>query len=145
MNLLNTLAWLARVATGNENRESYNSTIRTRRRLFFRGHPPITRIDLSGERNPLTRPPSPRLETEIATDLPQECLLLDVLPLEIRQLIWEEVLGGHYFHLDIQSFVLTGGLCVAPTPNTCYNGGCRVQFPDEKNLLLPILLSCKQT
>ncbi|KIN05245.1 hypothetical protein OIDMADRAFT_142952 [Oidiodendron maius Zn] len=125
----------------------YNGPPRTARRRS----PPDARIDLSGERNPLTRPPSPRLEAEFATDSPQACLLLDVLPLEVRQLIWEEVLRGHYFHLDLPSNVLTGEICVSKSPNTCFygSGGCRLRLPEkitqlEKNLLLPILLSCKQ-
>ncbi|KIN00784.1 hypothetical protein OIDMADRAFT_146108 [Oidiodendron maius Zn] len=146
--LLKALLWLARVVSGNQNREGGYCATR-RRHMARRSPPPVARIDLSDERNPLTRPPSPRLK---ATDSPRACFLLDVLPLELRLLIWEGVLGGHYFHLEIQSGILTGQLCVSPTPNTCFygRGGCRSRLPDkilplEKNLLLPILLSCKQT
>lgn len=148
MNLLIYLPWLARAVAVYRNIGIYNGPPRTARRQS----PPDTRIDLSGERNPLTRPPSPRLEAEFTTDSPQACLLLDVLPLEVRQLIWEEVLGGHYFHLDLRSNVLIGEFCVSKSPNTCLysSGGCRLRLPEkiiqlEKNLLLPILLSCKQT
>lgn len=149
--LLKALLWLARIVSGNRNRNRPNGFCGTCiRRPLARTPIPEARIDLSSERNPLTRPPSPKLKAEFATDSLRACFLLDVLPLEIRQLIWEGVLGGHYFHLNIRLGVLTGGICVASTPNTCRNSGCRVRFPDEiiqleKNLLLPILLSCKQT
>jgi hypothetical protein len=79
--------------------------------------------------------------------------LLDVLTLEIRQNIWEDVLGYHSFHLNIkfQAYRFTGLLCLSPDPNTCRRGrdGCRVRLSDEqseseRNMLLPILLVCKQ-
>jgi hypothetical protein len=140
---LNPLQWLGSVVFGNRHRR--NGPCRHRRRSNSRKAPPLVRIDLSGERNPLTRPPSPRL------DSPRACLLLDVLPLEIRQLIWAEVLGDHYLHLRVEKGILIGGLCVSPTPNTCHSGHnhCRFRHPDprielEKYFLLQILLSCKQ-
>jgi hypothetical protein len=57
--------------------------------------PPDARIDLTG-RTTLTRPPSPDCD-EIGENTPHG--ILDVLPLEIRQRIWKEVLEGHTFHL----------------------------------------------
>jgi hypothetical protein len=77
--------------------------------------------------------------------------LLDVLPLEIRQIIWEDVLGHHSVHLDLDLGHLVGLFCISANPNTCYRGrgGCRDRLSDkeresEKKMLLPLLLVCKQ-
>jgi hypothetical protein len=148
------LRWLLSIAHANRKRNratrcgSYEG-VRSDR--YERNPPPDVRVDPSGGRNPLTRPPSPSLEAEIKADSLRARSILHVLPLEVRQQIWVDVLGGHCFHLEIWTAVLTGRLCVSPNPNTCERGrgGCRLSLSNEdvqreKNLLLPILLSCKQ-
>lgn len=138
------LRWRLSVAQKKRNRN------RVRFDRFARKPPPDVRVDPSGGRKPLTRPPSPRLDPEIEADRPRACSILDVLPLEVRQQIWADVLGGHRFHLEIREAVFVGWLCVSPKSNTCgsgrddcrrllYNGDIKL----EKNLLLPLLLSCK--
>lgn len=90
---------------------------------------------------------------------------LDVLPLEIRNSIWEEVLGGHTFHLELvgtplYTTRLGAAYCVAADPSTCNRGGdggstrggCREWgpdkqppvFPREIGKLLALLMTSKQ-
>jgi hypothetical protein len=150
MNLFEAVWWLSTVVSGTRGRRRYGSHPR-RAGKRIRLPPPDVRIDLSDGRHPLTRPTSPRPEARIAIDSRS---LLDVLPLELRQLIWAEVLGGHIFHLQMRKAVLTGQICLTPWGKACSRGYCSCQspLPDEKNkkikrqkhFLFPILLSCKQ-
>jgi hypothetical protein len=150
MNLFETVWWLTTVVTGTRNRR-HRGCVRPPGGRHIRLPPPDVRIDLSGGRHPLTRPTSPRPEAQIAKDSRS---LLDALPLELRQLIWAEVLGGHVFHLEIREGVLTGQICLTPWGKSCSRGhfSCSLPLPDKRNkkikrqkhFLFPILLSCKQ-
>jgi hypothetical protein len=146
--------WLTTVITGTRNRR-HRGCVRPPGARHIRLPPPDVRIDLSDGRHPLTRPTSPRLEAQIARDLrPISLSLLDVLPLELRQLIWAEVLGGHVFHLEMREGVLIGQICLTPWGQSCSCGyfACSLPLPDKRNkktkrqkrFLFPILLSCKQ-
>jgi hypothetical protein len=149
MNLFETVWWLTTVITGTRNRGYCGGVHRVGKRI--RLPPPDVRIDLSDGRHTLTRPTSPRPEARIAIDSRS---LLDVLPLELRQLIWAEVLGGHVFHLKMREGVLTGQICLTPWGKACSRGSfsCQLPLSDKKNkkikrqkhFLFPILLSCKQ-
>lgn len=103
------------------------------------------------ERKPMTRTSSPSPQNDAPSKQNSRHTLLDVLPLEIRQQIWTDVLGSNVFHLDIQLGRLRGLRCVASDPSTCQHGhaGCRLRLSrtrqnQEKNTLLPTLLACKQ-
>jgi hypothetical protein len=112
------------------------------------GPPPDARIDFLG-RIPLTRPPSPSLNSGSSVSSQAQCSLC-VLSLEIRQQIWESALGGHTFHLVMREERLAACYCVSADPTTCNRGygGCRVGFtgdlPAEIGQLLSLLLACKQ-
>ena len=150
MNLFETVWWLTTIISGTRGRRRYSRHPRRAGR-HIRLPPPDVRINLSGGRHPLTRPTSPRPELQIARDSRS---LLDTLPLELRQLIWAEVLGGHVFHLEIREGVLTGQICLTPCGKSCSRGhfSCSLPLPDKRNkkikrqkhFLFPILLSCKQ-
>lgn len=107
-------------------------------------------IELSDERRPLTRPSSPtRGEATIAG---RACWLLDALPLEVREMIWVEVLGGHYIHLQLEGNAFRGGICESSTPDRCsqtvqsrqWDEEPHDQIIGEMSSLLPLLMSCKQ-
>jgi hypothetical protein len=130
MNLFEAVWWLSTVVSGTRGRRRYGSHPR-RAGKRIRLPPPDVRIDLSDGRHPLTRPTSPRPEARIAIDSRS---LLDVLPLELRQLIWAEVIGGHIFHLQMRKAVLTGQICLTPWGKACSRGYCSCQspLPDEE-------------
>lgn len=50
---------------------------------------------------------------------------LEILPLEVRSLIWEEALGGHTFHLEMQDTRLGAAFCVSADPSSCNRGSNR--------------------
>lgn len=148
--LKRAVAWLIGRIFLSRNRHNPNSPYAIRRRMVARRRPPAIRIDFSDQRNPLTRPPSPRTEAETAPNSARPCLLLDALPLEIRRLIWVEILGGYNWHLNIQLSVLKADLCASLSPTTCHSQDCRRQpsyqrMQQEKRFLLSIVLCCKQT
>ena len=112
-----------------------------------RGPLPNVQIDFAG-RTPLTRPSSPRPVPK--DNVGSKCPLL-TLPLEIRQQIWEEVIGGgRTFHLVMVERQLKAPECLSPDPVTC-NGGCRRLWDLNSNavkssqkFLLPLLLTSRQ-
>jgi hypothetical protein len=150
MNLFETVWWFTTVISGTRSRRRHGSHPRRAGR-HIRRPPPDVRIDLSDGRHPLTRPTSPRPEAQTARGSRS---LLDALPLELRQLIWAELLGGHVFHVEIREGVLTGQVCLIPRGKACSRGhfACSLPLPDERSktitrqklFLFPILLSCKQ-
>jgi hypothetical protein len=112
-----------------------------------RGSLPSTQIDFAG-RTPLTRPSSPRPALE--GNVGSKCYL-DAFPLEIRQQIWGEVVGGgRTFHLVMVERQLKAPECLSPDPVTC-NGDCRRLWgPNSEavkscqKFLLPLLLTSRQ-
>ena len=102
-------------------------------------------------RLPITRPSSPDGRSS-------QSLLLEVLPLEIRQQIWGDVLGGHNIHLEIVGDRLGGAHCLSDGRVTCKIGsyGCHIHMeaaklknrrhvlPNEEGKLLNLLKTCRQ-
>lgn len=79
---------------------------------FPAGPPPEQRVDHFRRHQLTPRSPEPSMS------------LLDILPLEIRQRIWEYVLGGHTFHLVINGGSLTATrlaatYCRSPDSTSC--------------------------
>lgn len=116
------------------------------------------------ERLPLTREPSWNdITAEVHTAwLSQSCL--NRLPLEVRLIIWADVLGSHTIHLcfdldrlvwpmqddydpESQKLRLIGNHCLESDPSTCqsYYAGCHMRGRTAaRHELLSLLLVCKQ-
>jgi hypothetical protein len=125
--------------------------------------PPEARIDFVG-RATLTRPstPDPNSSSGSVSCLnSQSTPLLAILPPEIRCQIWEEVLGGHAFHLHIETISnmimdrrqFFGWRCNSPNPSTCDSRGppilCRLaplsgEELMERKHMLALLLTCRR-
>jgi hypothetical protein len=117
------------------------------------GPPPVGIADHL-KRTSMTRAPSPASEDGIDKQSPH--ILLDVLPLEVRQQIWETILGGHSFHLKIRQGQLVALRCLSSDPTNCKDTNWEVHPKHERrererhrkgrkrDSLLPILQSCKQ-
>ena len=87
-----------------------------------------------------------------------QSLLLEILPLEIRQEIWFLVLGRCTLHLVALEDRLGCSHCQSADPSTCggYDmwvhptcldygrGECRPPVPEEKRVILPLLTTCRQ-
>jgi hypothetical protein len=126
---------------------------------------PKTRIDFLG-RIPVTRPSSPSEDSECNSDCDSECEfkiarisqtgkeesklqpLLMLLPTEIRQQIWKDVLGGFTIHLHLEHRRLRGWVCCAPDPKNCNNvkafhcaPGGRLDI--ERKEIISLLLVCR--
>lgn len=102
------LSWVLRCLHGKRGRTARNDpTIRASREARYL--PPD--VDLQG-RKPLTRPSSP---TSTSTSKAETFLAstLHVLPLEIRQRIWEYVFGGETYHLEIRRQRFIGTRCTS--------------------------------
>ena len=107
-------------------------------------------------RVPLTRPSSPnRSSRRKKPEVIQHSALLSRLPLEIREQIWEEVLGDYTFHLILGKDPnhVYSHVCVALDRHGCINDRvCRnASHIDTANRppivvdqLLSLLISCKQ-
>jgi hypothetical protein len=131
------------------------------------GLPPHPRINFAG-RAPLTRPSSPDSISGSGSGS-ANCLnsqstpLLTILPPEIRCQIWEEVMGGHAFHVIIEhGLTLTmdkrkhflGWRCESANPSACdmqWYGRCRRLAPPlsetelmERKHILALLLTCRR-
>jgi hypothetical protein len=123
--------------------------IRQRNQGFNRRPPLDTRVDLSDCRNPLTRPSSPNSEHHTRTDFQEHSSLMK-LPIEIRLQIWADVLGGRCFHLEMPWPKPAGQFCYFEDLNYHEHAlSCRPRMSIkkrnmEKNLFLPILMSCRQ-
>jgi hypothetical protein len=117
------------------------------------GPPPVGIADHL-RRTSITRAPSPASEDGI--DKHSLHILLDVLPLEVRQQIWETILGGHSFHLKIRQGQLVALRCLSSDPTNCTDTNWEVHPKHKRrereryrkgrkrDSLLPILQSCKQ-
>jgi hypothetical protein len=117
------------------------------------GPPPVGIVDHL-KRTSLTRTQSPASEDGIDKNSPHT--LLDVLPLEVRQQIWETILGGHSFHLKIRQGQLVALRCVSSEPAKYTDKNWEVHPKHKRrererrrkgrkrDALLPILQSCKQ-
>ncbi|EPE33633.1 hypothetical protein GLAREA_06646 [Glarea lozoyensis ATCC 20868] len=114
-----------------------------------RRDPLDVRVDLSANRNPLTRPSSPNTEHHTKTNFQQQSSLMK-LPTEIRLQIWAVVLGGRRFHLETPWPRPLGQLCYfGHLSHNEHSLQCRPRMSIkkrnmEKNLFLPILMSCRQ-
>jgi hypothetical protein len=122
------------------------------------GPTPDARIDFLG-RMPLTRPSSPSQTSECNSECDSECdskigkesklqpqPLLVVLPAEIRQQIWKDVLGGFTFHLKLERERLKGWICLSPDPLYCNNASDLHLRTSrlERRRLISLLLTCRQ-
>ena len=116
---------------------------------YAAGPPPVARIDFLG-RQPLTRPPSQNTIPEISSLDSNAQSPLAVFPLEIRQQIWEDVLGGHTFHIGYMKGRLVADYCLSPDDSTCNLSGakCQIKFTGTigKGVggTLSLLLVCRQ-
>jgi hypothetical protein len=122
------------------------------------GPTPDARIDFFG-RIPLTRPSSPSEASECDSECDSECIfkignesklqpqpLLVVLPAEIRQQIWKDVLGGFAFHLKLERRRLRGWVCLSPDPLYCNSAPAmhrRTSRLDTRHII-SLLLTCRQ-
>jgi hypothetical protein len=117
-----------------------------------RGRPPRG-IKTCRRRRPLTQPPG-QVSSRQSRTKPQ-CLLLAHLPLELRQLIWIEFLGGMTIHLTIQDH-LKSPETLGQTKCSLANGGACDEFGDSggrlnhqsveymhRKQLISILLTCR--
>lgn len=96
-------------------------------------------------RVPMTRPSSPdSASPRFLVLIPQiQSLLLDLLPLEIRQHIWSYALGGHTIHLKAFSTGLVGLYCLSADPSTCNDKLCPMP-PKRMKKLSSLLKTCRQ-
>lgn len=75
--------------------------------------------------------------------------LLGKLPLEVRQLIWYECVGGNVFHLNVQRGQRRSMRCTSERQDKCDGGafGRKCHFPDSslgKYDGLAILRTCRK-
>lgn len=115
-------------------------TRRRRRRAppepYVYGPPPNLNFLYNAERLPLTRAPSLKGIAVGGHTVSPPQASLDVLPVEIRQIIWEDVLGAHRIHLEseldhsemqtlqnwqpeMRKLHLVGYRCLASDPSIC--------------------------
>lgn len=74
-----------------------------------------------------------------------QCHLLDKLPLEIRQIIWIQCLGGMKVHVAIRDRRLRRLSCSSSDPKLCHETCWTARrSSDPKLQLLALLLSCRQ-
>jgi hypothetical protein len=98
-------------------------------------------------RRALTLSKSLSSEKVLRTEQPQS-LILNKLPPEIRQQVWEESLGGMTFHLYIEDRKLAYAACASPEPASCDSvgglTGCHHHLDyREKGNLLALLQTCR--
>lgn len=98
----------------------------------------------------LLDPPSPKYISESNPNSELDTPVLS-LPPEVRCQIWEEILGGHKIHLEVEKGCLRGVECIALEPRRCHEApftrGCQAQYLDNQKpgqlYPLPLLLTCK--
>lgn len=84
-------------------------------------------IDFEGRKS-LTRPPSPKpLLTSDSDNAVVQPSTINVLPREIREQIWRNIVKGHTFHLRMTKKRFTRQVCNAKDPSCYYTcrWGCR--------------------
>lgn len=82
----------------------------------------------------------------------EQCLLLSILPLELRQLIWNHCLGTITYHIYCRGERMRVIICTALAPHDCYRHGmsreCSARVTNQASLelmpsnCLPVLRTC---
>ena len=114
------------------------------------GSPPQSRIEFLNRPSILHH----TLDSRVRPIL-QSQSAFNILPLEVRQQIWKDTVGGHAFHLAIHGHDrrFVGWMCGTPDPSTCrmnrYGGRCwplplsKAETEERRNMLA-LLRTCRQ-